>query len=113
MEDKKTNDTITVKDDVSFGSALAMAISYVNWHSIGWAIFQKQLSHHFVHQLLIAVHMVILHCSAADGGKQLLCAVDLCLFDRSEIQAVHGAFGFRNKINVADSPFMEYDSPVR
>ena len=39
MEDKKTNVTKTVKAGVSFGSALAMVISYVNWHSIGWAIF--------------------------------------------------------------------------
>ena len=28
----------TVKTGVSFGSALAMVISYTAWHSIGWAI---------------------------------------------------------------------------
>ena len=28
----------TVKTGVSFGSALAMVISYSAWHSIGWAI---------------------------------------------------------------------------
>ncbi len=38
-EEKRTNVTQTVKAGVSFGSALAMVISYVNWHSIGWAIF--------------------------------------------------------------------------
>ena len=28
----------TVKTGVSFGSALAMAISFSTWHSVGWAI---------------------------------------------------------------------------
>lgn len=36
---KEITVTKTVKAGVSFGSALAMVISYVNWHSIGWAIF--------------------------------------------------------------------------
>ena len=27
-----------VKTGITFGSALAMVISYVNWHSVGWAI---------------------------------------------------------------------------
>ncbi len=39
MEGKKT--TIvkkTVNKGVSFGSVLAMVISYVTWKSIGWAI---------------------------------------------------------------------------
>ena len=41
MSDKKKTITITktVEKGVSFGSALALVISYVNWHSIGWAIF--------------------------------------------------------------------------
>ena len=30
--------TKTVKTGISFGSALAMVISYSPWHSIGWAI---------------------------------------------------------------------------
>ena len=34
----------TVKAGISFGSALAMIISYVNWHSVGWAIFHGLLS---------------------------------------------------------------------
>lgn len=34
----------TVKTGITFGSALAMAISYVNWHSVGWAIFHGLLS---------------------------------------------------------------------
>ena len=28
----------TVWKGVSFGSVLAMVISYCNWHSVGWAI---------------------------------------------------------------------------
>ena len=28
----------SVKSGISFGSALAMVISYTAWHSIGWAI---------------------------------------------------------------------------
>ena len=33
----------TVKTGISFGSALAMVISYTNWHSILWAIFHGLL----------------------------------------------------------------------
>ena len=45
MEEKKT--TIvkqTVKSGISFGSALAMVISYTTWQSVGWAIFHGLLS---------------------------------------------------------------------
>ena len=28
----------TVKSGITFGSALAMVISYTTWHSVGWAI---------------------------------------------------------------------------
>lgn len=28
----------TLKSGISFGSALAMVISYANWHSVGWAV---------------------------------------------------------------------------
>ena len=37
--EKKTVVEKTVKSGISFGSALAMIISYTAWHSIGWAIF--------------------------------------------------------------------------
>lgn len=33
----------TVKTGISFGSALAMVISYGAWHSIGWAIIHGVL----------------------------------------------------------------------
>ncbi len=34
----------SVKSGITFGSALAMVISYANWHSVGWAIFHGLLS---------------------------------------------------------------------
>lgn len=33
-----------LKGGITFGSALAMVISYCNWHSIGWAIVHGLLS---------------------------------------------------------------------
>ena len=38
----------TVKSGITFGCALAMVISYVNWHSIGLAIFHGLLSWGYV-----------------------------------------------------------------
>ena len=38
----------SVKTGISFGSALAMVISYTAWHSIGWAIFHGLLSWFYV-----------------------------------------------------------------
>lgn len=32
------------KAGISFGSALAMVISYTNWHSVGWAIVHGLMS---------------------------------------------------------------------
>ena len=34
----------TVKNGITFGSALAMVISYTNWHSVAWAIVHGLLS---------------------------------------------------------------------
>ena len=34
----------TVKKGMSFGAALAMVISYVHWHSVGWAILHGLLN---------------------------------------------------------------------
>ncbi|WP_204228880.1 hypothetical protein [Faecalibacterium sp. An77] len=45
MEENKT--TIaekTVKTGITFGSALAMVISYTTWKSVWWAIFHGLLS---------------------------------------------------------------------
>lgn len=33
-----------LKTGISFGSVLAVVISYTQWHSIGWAIFHGMLS---------------------------------------------------------------------
>ncbi len=43
---EKVNKTVekTVKTGISFGSALAMVVSYVNWHSIFWAIIHGLMS---------------------------------------------------------------------
>jgi hypothetical protein len=38
----------TVKSGITFGSALAMVISYTTWHSVGWAIFHGLLSWAYV-----------------------------------------------------------------
>jgi len=43
----------TVKTGISFGSVLAMVISYVQWHSIGWAIFHGLMSWGYVIYYLI------------------------------------------------------------
>lgn len=38
----------TIKTGISFGSALAMVVSYANWHSIPWAIFHGILGWFYV-----------------------------------------------------------------
>lgn len=43
-ERKKITVGKTVKTGISFGSALAMVISYSTWHSVGWAVFHGLLS---------------------------------------------------------------------
>ena len=43
-EETKKTVVKTVKKGVSFGSALAMVISYTTWHSVGWAILHGLLS---------------------------------------------------------------------
>ena len=45
----------TVKTGISFGSALAMVISYTTWHSIGWAIF------HGLRRWLYVIYFWIVH----------------------------------------------------
>lgn len=43
-KDRKVTITKTVKTGVSFGSCLAMVISYVHWQSVGWAILHGLMS---------------------------------------------------------------------
>lgn len=45
----------TVKSGISFGCALAMVISYTNWHSVFWAIIHGMLSWVYV------IYFVIVH----------------------------------------------------
>ncbi len=47
-EDRRTIVHKTVKTGISFGSALAMVISYTTWHSVGWAILHGLLSWAYV-----------------------------------------------------------------
>ena len=46
--EKETVVKKTVKSGITFGSALAMVISYTAWQSIGWAIFHGLLSWAYV-----------------------------------------------------------------
>ncbi len=49
--EKSSNQTIikkTVNTGITFGSALAMVISYTAWKSIGWAIIHGLLSWAYV-----------------------------------------------------------------
>ena len=49
--EKRSNQTIiqkTVNNGITFGSALAMVISYTAWKSIGWAIVHGLLSWAYV-----------------------------------------------------------------
>ena len=42
-ENKTTIVNKTIKTGITFGSALAMVISYTTGHSVGWAIFHGLL----------------------------------------------------------------------
>lgn len=44
----------TVRSGITFGSCLAMVISYTNWHSILWAIIHGLLSWIYVIYYIIA-----------------------------------------------------------
>ncbi|MBQ8641704.1 MAG: helix-turn-helix domain-containing protein [Clostridia bacterium] len=46
IEKKETRDTVS--RGITFGSALAMIISYAHWNSIGWAILHGLLSWAYV-----------------------------------------------------------------
>ena len=49
--EKSSNQTIiqkTVNNGITFGSALAMVVSYTAWKSIGWAIVHGLLSWAYV-----------------------------------------------------------------
>ena len=52
-ENKSTTVKKTVKSGITFGSALAMVISYTTWKSVGWAIFHGLLSWVYVRYFLL------------------------------------------------------------
>ena len=43
-ENRQTTVKKTVKSGITFGSALAMVISYSTWQSVGWAIIHGLMS---------------------------------------------------------------------
>ncbi|MCI9562439.1 MAG: hypothetical protein HFF63_00960 [Oscillospiraceae bacterium] len=43
-EERQISVKKTVKSGITFGSALAMVISYSTWRSVGWAVFHGLLS---------------------------------------------------------------------
>ncbi len=47
-QDKNTVIRKSVKSGITFGSALAMVISYTTWKSVGWAIVHGLLSWAYV-----------------------------------------------------------------
>jgi len=52
-DNKSTNVKKTVKSGITFGSALAMVISYTAWKAVGWAIFHGLLSWVYVIYFLL------------------------------------------------------------
>lgn len=54
-ENNGTNGTVkkTIKSGITFGSALAMVISYTTWQSVGWAIIHGLLSWVYVIYFII------------------------------------------------------------
>ncbi len=55
MDEKKGNSRVgkAVKTGISFGTALAMVISYTTWQSVGWAIVHGLLSWLYVLYFLL------------------------------------------------------------
>lgn len=49
-----------VKTGISFGSALAMVISYTTWHSVGWAIVHGLMSLGLRHLLRAEIRTLII-----------------------------------------------------
>lgn len=55
---KRNNKVVTesVKTGITFGSALAMVISYSNWHSVFWTIIHGLLSWVYVVYFILVHH---------------------------------------------------------
>ena len=63
-ENKTTIVNKTIKTGITFGSALAMVISYTTWHSVGWAIFHGLLSWVYV------VYFVLRGAAGRTGNRE-------------------------------------------
>ena len=68
-DNKSTNIKKTVKSGITFGSALAMVISYTTWKSVGWAIFHGLLS--WVYVIYFLLRYLILVCRTDNKGALL------------------------------------------
>ena len=55
MESKRERAASAAKSGITFGTCLAMVISYTNWHSIFWAIIHGLMSWVYV------IYFVIFH----------------------------------------------------
>lgn len=55
---KRNNKVVneSVKTGITFGSALAMVISYSNWHSVFWTIIHGLLSWVYVVYFILVHH---------------------------------------------------------
>ena len=73
--EKKTTVSKTVQHGITFGSALAMVISYVNWHSIGWAIIHGILSWGYVIYYVIRYQ----EKGQGEGNFALAFLLDFCM----------------------------------
>ena len=67
MEDNKSMTVKkTVKSGITFGSALAMVISYTTWKSVGWAIFHGLLSWVYV------IYLSLIHIQPLEYARLYL-----------------------------------------
>ena len=65
MEEHRKTKTV-VKSGITFGTCLAMVISYTNWHSVGWAIVHGLLS------WLYVIYYIIRYGSGGEGRKRVI-----------------------------------------
>ena len=74
------------------------------------------LSHDFFQQSLVTVHHIINHIAVTYGLEVFPCAVDLCLFNWSDVvkmQGIQSTFGLGNEVNMLNRSFIEGNRSVR
>lgn len=74
------------------------------------------LPHDFFQQSLVAVHHTINYTTITYCLETFPCAVDLCLFNWSDVvkmQGIQSAFGLGNEVNMLNRSFIENKHPVR